>query len=48
LDTFLFDAERRLHASILLFVGDAQVRWDQSFELSDRDVLTILSPISGG
>jgi hypothetical protein len=32
----------------LLFVGDAQVRWDQSIELSDRDVLTILSPISGG
>jgi molybdopterin converting factor small subunit len=48
LETLLFDVDRRLHPSILLFVGDAQVRWDQSIELKDRDVLTILSPISGG
>lgn len=44
----LFDANRQLHPSILLFVGDTQVRSDQYRELQDGDVLTILSPISGG
>lgn len=48
LSHLLFDEDRRLHPSILLFVGDSQVRWDQPRELQDRDVLTILSPISGG
>ncbi len=44
----LFDTDRRLHPSILLFVGDSQIRPDQPHPLQDRDVLTILSPISGG
>lgn len=44
----LFHSDGRLHPSILLFVGDNQVRWDQEFELSDHDVITLLSPISGG
>ena len=37
-----------LHPSILLFVGDRQVRWDSAAQLHDGDVVTILSPISGG
>jgi len=44
----LFDRQRRLHPSILLFVGDSQVRAHEPRELNDGDVLTILSPISGG
>lgn len=44
----LFDANRQLHPSILLFIGDTQVRSDQHRQLRDGDVLTILSPISGG
>ncbi len=44
----LFNGRGQLHPSILLFVGDSQIRWDDSRELQDRDVLTILSPISGG
>ncbi len=44
----LFDSDGRLHPSILLFVGDDQIRWDQEVELSDHDVITLLSPISGG
>jgi sulfur-carrier protein len=48
LGNLLFDNDRRLHSSILLFVGDSQVRSDQPRELKDGDVLTILSPISGG
>jgi molybdopterin converting factor small subunit len=48
LSNLLFDSNRRLHPSILLFVGDSQIRWDEPRQLQDRDVLTILSPISGG
>lgn len=46
--TLLFNGDDGLHPSILLFVGDAQVRWEERRELKDGDVLTILSPISGG
>ena len=48
LGNLLFHEDGRLHPSILLFVGDSQVRWETPRELQDRDVLTILSPISGG
>jgi molybdopterin converting factor small subunit len=44
----LFGGDGRLHPSILLFVGDRQVRWDDTTALADRDTLTVLSPISGG
>ena len=44
----VLDSEGQLHPSILLFVGDEQVRWDQEFELQDGNVVTLLSPISGG
>lgn len=48
MENVLFDGDRRVHPSILMFVGDTQVRSDQNRELQDGDVLTILSPISGG
>lgn len=48
LRALLFDKDRRLHPSILLFLGETQVRPDEKRELKDHDVLTILSPISGG
>ena len=44
----LLDSVGRLHPSILVFVGENQVRWDDQQELKDRDVVTFLSPISGG
>jgi sulfur-carrier protein len=48
LERILFDAAGRLHPSILLFVRDEQTRWDSTRSLNERDVVTILSPISGG
>lgn len=44
----LFAGQEQLHPSILLFLGDDQVRWDTPVPLRDDDVVTILSPISGG
>lgn len=40
--------EEILHPSILLFVKDNQVRWEDNPELADGDRVTLLSPISGG
>ena len=37
-----------LSPSILLFVNDEQVRWETLRLLHENDVVTILSPISGG
>lgn len=48
LKPILLDSEGNLQKSILLFLADRQVRWDHAPELSEHDVLTILSPISGG
>ncbi|MCH7989228.1 MAG: MoaD/ThiS family protein [Planctomycetes bacterium] len=48
LKNILFDDDGVLHPSILLFVRDSQIRWETPFELNDRDVVTVLSPISGG
>ena len=44
----LFTDEGKLHLSILVFVGDLQVRDSENQSLSDGDVVTFLSPISGG
>ena len=44
----ILDADGRLHPSILLFVGDDQVRADSPVRLRESDVVTFLSPISGG
>lgn len=48
LKRLLFADEGSLHPSVLLFVGDEQVRAEMNLELRDRDVVTFLSPISGG
>ena len=44
----LFAPDGALHPSILLFVGDDQVRWNSAVELQPNDVVSVLSPISGG
>jgi molybdopterin converting factor small subunit len=44
----LLGADGALHPSILLFVSDEQVRWETPRVLCDNDVVTLLSPISGG
>jgi len=44
----LLDADGEVQPSLLLFVGDNQVRPGDPAPLNDRDVVTILSPISGG
>ncbi len=48
LSNFLLDGDGGLQRSILLFVGDDQVRWETARQLRDGDVVSILSPISGG
>ncbi len=48
LKSILFSDSEELHASILLFVGDQQVLWSESLTLKPDQVVTILSPISGG
>ena len=40
--------EEVLHPSILLFIKDNQVRWEDNPVLNEGDVVTLLSPISGG
>jgi molybdopterin converting factor small subunit len=44
----LLSGDGGLSRSILLFVGNEQVRPESPHPLRDRDVVTILSPISGG
>ena len=48
LSELILDAEGRLHPSILMFVGDDQIAWDTALTLQNSDVVTILSPVSGG
>jgi molybdopterin converting factor small subunit len=48
LQRVILDADGKLHPSILLFVGDNQVRGDNPVPLHESDVVTFLSPISGG
>ena len=48
LQGLLFDDQGALQPSILVFVGDEQLRGELNRELRDRDVVTFLSPISGG
>lgn len=42
------DQEDRLMPSVLICVGDQQVRPDDDVSLSNGDVVTLLSAISGG
>ena len=44
----LLDAEGKPHRSVLLVVGDEQVRVDDPRELKAGDVVSIMTPISGG
>lgn len=44
----LFTQDDSLHPSVLLFLRDEQIRWDTPVTLRAGDVVTILSPISGG
>ena len=48
LKTILFPDSVELHPSILLFVSNEQVLWEESRILEPHNVVTILSPISGG
>jgi molybdopterin converting factor small subunit len=48
LSDLILNGDGDLHPSILLFVGDDQVAWSLPVSLRDRDVVTILSPVSGG
>ena len=48
LRSVLFAADRDLQRSILVFVSDQQARWDDTLVLKEGDVVTLLSPISGG
>lgn len=44
----VFDGAGALRPSILLFVGDTQVRWSVPRPLADRDTLMLATPIAGG
>ena len=44
----LLRSDGSVHPSTLAFVGDRQVRWSEPRALCDGDVITLLSPISGG
>lgn len=44
----LLSAQSTVHPSILIFVGDNQVRDAMDHPVQDGDVVTFLSPISGG
>jgi molybdopterin converting factor small subunit len=44
----LLDSAGAMHPSILLFVGDEQVRWETPRPLEANETVTFLSPISGG
>ncbi|QDU09094.1 MoaD/ThiS family protein [Gimesia aquarii] len=48
LKSMLFPDSEELHPSILLFVADQQVLWSEALTLQPNQVVTILSPISGG
>lgn len=48
LKPLLFPAGEALHPSMLLFVSNEQVLWDEPLTLEPHHSVTILSPISGG
>ena len=48
LHDLLLDAQGRVQPTILVFVGDEQVRAAQDVTLRDGDVVTLLSPVAGG
>ena len=48
LSRFLVTEDGSPQATLLAFISDSQVRWDQALPLADGQTLTLLSPISGG
>ena len=44
----LLDGQGRVQPTILVFVGDEQVRAGQDVTLRAGDVVTLLSPVAGG
>jgi molybdopterin converting factor small subunit len=45
----LLDENRQPRPSILVFMGEEQVRWDDTnLEVEDGQTITLLSPVSGG
>lgn len=48
LKSILFPDSVDLHPSILLFVANEQVLWEEPVTLEPHHIVTILSPISGG
>lgn len=48
LKKMLLDPEGHLQKAILLFLKDQHINWSDSPELTDGDVITLFSPISGG
>ncbi len=48
LQSLLVDAAGELRSSVLIFIGDRQVSAGESPALQDGDIVTLMSPISGG
>ncbi|HEX7901286.1 MAG TPA: MoaD/ThiS family protein [Planctomycetota bacterium] len=48
LKPFLLRADGTPHPSLLVVVGDEQVRVDDPRPLRDGDVVTVMTPIAGG
>lgn len=44
----LLDQDDALQPSMLVFVGDEQIRADTPLQLKDGDVITFLTPMAGG
>ncbi|MGD9856406.1 MAG: MoaD/ThiS family protein [Planctomycetaceae bacterium] len=47
-ESLLLDASGAVRPSVLIFVGDRQVSASDLHTLRDGDVVTLMSPISGG
>lgn len=48
LESLLLDASGKVRSSVLIFLGDRQVSASDSHVIRDGDVVTLMSPISGG
>ena len=48
LKPLLFDNQGNWQRSVLIFVGDEQVAWDQPVQLARGQTVSLVAPISGG
>lgn len=46
--SMVIDAEGNVRPTVLVFVGDTQITSNDSHAVCDGDVITLMSPISGG